>query len=66
MKKEFFNKNYGTWDVAFVKWSVVAWTLFLITVWPWLRNLVLNVHWAVWLALGLLFMMKPTIKFFSR
>ena len=64
-KKGLFSKSYGTWDVAFVKWSVLCWTLFLLTVWPWLRNLVLNVQWYVWLVLGILFMIKPIKKYFS-
>ena len=64
-KRNFFKKNYGTWDVALVKWSVLCWTLFLITVWPWLRNLLLKVHWGIWLILAIIFMIKPIKKYFS-
>ena len=64
-KPGFFNKKYGTWDIAFVKWSVVAWVLFLITVWPGLRDAVISVHWAFWLVLGVLFMIKPVKSWFS-
>ena len=65
-KKRFFsNKTYGICEIELIKWGVVAWTLFLVTVWPWLRNLVLSVNWYIWLGLGVLFMIKPLIKRFK-
>lgn len=59
-------KKLDCWDIKLIKWSVVAWTLFLITVWPWVAGLVFSVHWAIWLALGVLFMIKPMIKYCSK
>ncbi|MFH1326905.1 MAG: hypothetical protein ABIH59_02150 [archaeon] len=59
-------KNFDLWDLKLVKWSVMTWTLFLITVWPWLRNLVLSVHWLIWLVLGIIFMWRPMKKYFSK
>jgi len=65
----YFNKkvkNLEVLDIKLIKWSVVAWTLFLITAWPWLRNNVLKVHWGIWLALGILFMIRPLKKYFEK
>lgn len=58
-------KNFSILDFKLVKWSVLCWTLFLITVWPWLRNIVLSVNWYIWLGLGIVLMIKPVIKYFK-
>jgi hypothetical protein len=52
-------------DIKLIKWSTVAWTLFLITIWPGLANLVLSTHWIWFLIAGILLMIKPVIKYFS-
>jgi len=59
-------KNFNACDINLIKWSVVAWTLFLITVWPWLANLVFSVHWLIWLIIGIVLMIRPIKKFFSK
>ena len=65
-KSKIINKNYGYWEVAHVKWATFTITLFLLGVWPWLRNILLDkVHWAIWLVLGVLFMIRPLKRFFS-
>ncbi len=58
-------KNFNLLDLKLLKWSYITFTLFLITVWPWLRNLVLSVHWAIWLVIAILLMIKPLIKYFK-
>lgn len=59
-------KNLNACDIKLIKWCTVAFTLFLITVWPWLANLVFSVHWLIWLVIGILLMIKPMLKYFSK
>lgn len=40
-------KKMNVWDVGFVKWSVAAAVLFLLTVWPGLHDLVMRAHWGM-------------------
>jgi uncharacterized membrane protein YqjE len=69
-KKELFSflniKKLTVWDIKFIKWSVFFITLFLVRVWPAFRNLVLSIHWAWFLIIGLAFAIKPCIKVFSK
>ena len=58
-------RGFDMLDIKLIKWSTLTFTLFLLTVWPWLRNLVLDVHWAIWLVLGILFSIRPIKKYFS-
>ncbi len=59
-------KKLDCLDVKLIKWCVVAFTLFLITVWPWLADAVFSVHWAIWLVIGIVLMIRPMKKYFSR
>lgn len=59
-------ESYDYANIGLVKWASITWTLFLIGVWPWLRNLVLSIPWYVWLVLAILFSIKPIMKYFSR
>ena len=58
-------KKLKTCDIGLIKLSVVAFTLFLITVWPELLNLILKVHWGWYLAIAIIAAYCPTKKFFS-
>ena len=71
-KKEGFMKNHcdkvkklDCCDIKLIKWSTVAFTFFLITVWPWLAGIVFSVHWVIWLLIGIVLMIKPLLKYFS-
>jgi MFS superfamily sulfate permease-like transporter len=59
-------KNLDALDIKLIKWCTVAFTLFIITVWPWLADLVFSVHWLIWLVIAIILMMRPMIKYFSK
>jgi len=49
--------------VFLVKIVSMAFLLFLMTVWPWLRNVLLSVHWGIYLAIVLLVMLFAMTKY---
>ncbi len=60
MKK--FNKKVkkmDMWDVKLTKLSTIAFTLFLITVWDGLMNLIHQVHWGWFLGAMVLLAIRP-------
>jgi len=58
-------KKLGFWDIVLTKWAVFFFTLFLVTVWPGFRNLVLSIDWYWFLALGLITSIPVMKKMFS-
>lgn len=59
-------KKLDCLDLKLIKWCVVAWVFFLITVWSWFRDIVISVHWAVWLIIGVALMIRPMMKYYSK
>jgi len=63
MKK--FNKKVkkmDVWDVKLIKFTSMAFVLFLITVWPGLHNLIMQAHWGWYLAAMVLLAIRPMKK----
>jgi len=58
-------KKYRWYDASILKADVFFFTLFLITVWPAFRNLVLGVEWFWYLAIALVLMIPLLKKMFS-
>ena len=58
-------KNLDFHDLGFVKFSVTAAVLFLITAWPLLRDLALSVHWGWYLGATVVFALRPMKHFFG-
>ena len=54
-------KNLGFWDVSLTKLSVLAATLFLVSVWEGFANWAMNTHWAWFLVISLVLAIKPTM-----
>jgi len=53
-------------DIRLIKLSTATFMFFLITVWPWFKNLIFGVHWAFWLVISLLVMIRPLKRYFSK
>lgn len=49
-------------DISMIKFASASFILFLITVWPAAMNFVHSIHWGWWLALTILFSLKPFAK----
>ena len=58
-------KDLDFHDFGFVKLSVSAAVLFLMTAWPALRDLALSVHWGWYLGAMILFGLRPMKHFFG-
>jgi hypothetical protein len=52
-------KRLDVWDVALIKWSVFAFALFLVAVWPAFTKWVVSVNPWYFLILFILFMARP-------
>jgi len=52
-------KKMDVHDVQLTKLSVVAFMLFLITVWPAFLNLAMKAHWGWYLAATIIFAWRP-------
>lgn len=59
-------KNFGIFDIAFIKWSSIAFTLFVVSAYPPFTNLVINTHWALFLFISLVFAIKPIYSIFKK
>ncbi len=59
-------KNLDFHDIGLTKFSVTAAVLFLLTIWPALRNLALSVSWGWYLAAMILFAIRPIKHFFGK
>lgn len=57
-------KKMKWYDISLVKLSVFFGTLFLITVWPAFRNLVLGIAWYWYLIIMIIFMIPLLKKMF--
>jgi hypothetical protein len=54
-------RSYYHWNSISMKISVAALVLFLLSVWPWLANGLLAVHWGIYLAIAILFFIIPML-----
>ena len=59
-------KNYTIWDIGLIKSYVALMVLFLVSVWPGFANWVVNTHWAIFLVIGIILVIKPLIKTFKE
>jgi hypothetical protein len=59
-------KNLNFHDIHAIKFSVTAAVLFLLTVWPALRDLALSVHWGWYLGAMFVFALRPMKHFFGK
>jgi len=56
-------KKMKWYHFKLLKLCVFFWTLFLITVWPWFRNIVLGVKWYWYLIIAVILMIPLVKKF---
>jgi hypothetical protein len=59
-------KKLDVWDVGFIKWSVVAATLFIITIWPAAMTWVQSVNPWYFLVAFVILVAKPFYKFYLK
>lgn len=59
-------KNLSFFDIGFIKWSCIFFTLFLISVWPNFANWTVKTHWAWFLFASLILAIKPIISVFKK
>ncbi len=55
VSKKCCDMNHSCWSLIFMKLSVIAFILFLITVWPGAMALVHNIHWGWFLGAMIVF-----------
>ena len=59
-------KNLGVVDIGLVKWSAIAFALFMVSVWNDFAQWVLQTHWGWFLAVSLVLAIRPAYKFFKK
>ena len=59
-------KGFDIWDVALTKWSVAAFVLFLITIWPAAMNLVHSVNPLYFLIATAVFGARPFYRYYLK
>jgi hypothetical protein len=59
-------KKLGFLDIGLIKWSVMFFTLFIVSVWPAFTNFITNTHWAIFLVIALLLGIKPIMTVFKK
>ena len=59
-------KKIDIWDVALIKWSTLAFTLFLITVWPAFSNLVFSINTWYFFVAFILLMIRPCYRMYFK
>ena len=59
-------KNLNVVDIGLVKWSAIAFALFVVSVWNGFAQWVLQTPWGWFLALSLTLAVVPAYRFFSR
>ncbi len=59
-------KKMKWYDISLLKGAVFFFTLFLITVWPQFRELILKIHWGWFLAIGIILAIPLMKKIFSK
>lgn len=52
-------------DIQLTKLSVFTFALFLLTVWPGAADLLLSVHWGIYLVVFVLAVIRPIKNFYS-
>ena len=62
---EKFAKKMKWYDFSLLKSHVLFFTLFLVTVWPDFRNLVLGIEWNWFLTIAMILWVPLAKKFFS-
>ena len=55
-------KKLDCWDISFIKLSVVAFILFVLTVWPTFASWALSINPWYYLALGVVLAIRPAYK----
>lgn len=53
-------------DIKLIKLSTATFMFFLLTLWPWFKNLIFGVHWAFWLVISLVLMIRPLKRYFTK
>jgi hypothetical protein len=54
-------RKYYHWSSILMKISIAAFVLFLLTAWAWLANGLLEVHWAIYLIIAIIFFIIPIL-----
>lgn len=52
-------------DIKLIKLSTATFVFFLLTVWPWFKEVIFGVHWGFWLGITIVVMLRPLIRYFS-
>ena len=58
-------RSLGIVDIALIKWSVLAFTLFVVSVWDGFAQWVIQTPWGWFLAASLALAAVPVYKFFK-
>jgi hypothetical protein len=59
-------EHFDTFDAALLKLSLIAFALFLVSLWPAFRNWVTNTSWVWFLVAWIVFAIRPLIKAFKK
>ena len=59
-------KNMHTGRIGLLKLSTISFILFLITVWPDFKEVVLKIHWSWFLGAMILFSIRPLTRMFKK
>lgn len=59
-------KHWTTLDMGLFKFSMIVFTLFLISVWPQFTIWVIGTHWAWFLAAWVLLAIPPLAKYWKK
>ena len=59
-------KKMDVWDVALVKWSVAAFVLFIITIWPAAMDWVQSVNPWYFLIAFVIFVIRPVYRVYMK
>ena len=65
VKLNFKNLN-NIVDIGLIKWSSMAFVLFVISAWPAFTNWVITTHWSWFLIICLILAIKPVISVFKK
>lgn len=55
-------KKLDFWDIQLVKLAVVAFTLFVLKIWPAAMDFVHKVDWKWFLGIGIIFALRPFVR----
>lgn len=59
-------KYLNSFDMALLKISIMAFVLFVVSAWPAFANWVINIHWAWFLVVWIVFMIVPIKKIWKK